>query len=261
MKGGNGTPENFMRIGNSLLTLFIAWFGGTAFQIPLHEEPIWDFGTGSITSPDRRLTAIKELLAACEATPESHSPGWARLFLRWGGRGFHFDRFFAFRHTDRHDANSASWLGTDTDRPAQNLLPDEFLDIRQVGVGFEFTPAGLVCSVNHRFVPSTGKWQRHRSTEFARHSSRAITPDEHTQGIQQLGKHENQRILEMSAKAFIKPNDCLFMLRKRSQRSRGMNGLVSCGFNPSDHAAGSPAHPVDPTGRWHPTGDGGKPGR
>jgi hypothetical protein len=130
---------------------------------------------------------IEELSEACEATPGTHSPRWARLLLRWSGREFYFDRFFAFSHTNRHDANSAPWLGNDTDGPAQYLLPDEFLDIRQVGVGFEFTPSGFDFWVNHRFVLSTGKWQRHRSTELARHSSRAITPDEHTQGIHQLG--------------------------------------------------------------------------
>jgi hypothetical protein len=54
---------------------------------------------------------------------------------------------------------------------------------------------------------------------------------------------------------------CLFMLRKDSQGSTEMNGLVRCGFNPLDHVAGSPAHPVDPTGRLRPTGDGDKPGR
>ncbi len=96
--------------------------------------------------------------AACEATPESHSPGWARLVLRWGGGGFHFNRFFAFRHTHRHDANSAPQLGSDSYCPALDLLPDEFLDIGQVGVGFEFTPAGFVFWVDHRSVLSTGSW-------------------------------------------------------------------------------------------------------
>jgi hypothetical protein len=28
LKGGSGTTENFVKIGNSLLTLFMAWFGG-----------------------------------------------------------------------------------------------------------------------------------------------------------------------------------------------------------------------------------------
>ncbi len=72
---------------------------------------------------------IEELLATCKATPESHSPRWARLVLRWGGRGFHFSWFFPFRDTNRHDANSTSPLGTDTYGPIQDLLPDEFLDI------------------------------------------------------------------------------------------------------------------------------------
>jgi len=101
---------------------------------------------------------IKELSAASETTPESHSPGWARLVLRWGGQGFHFNRFFAFRHTKRQDADSAPRLGSDTNRPPLNLLPDEFLNFGQVGVRFEFTPAGFVCRVNHRFDLSTGRW-------------------------------------------------------------------------------------------------------
>ena len=83
-----------------------------------------------------RLIGIEDVLVACEATPESHSPGWARLVLRWGGRGFLFNRFFPFRDTNRHDANSTFPLGTDTYRPVQDLLSDEFLDIGQVSVRF-----------------------------------------------------------------------------------------------------------------------------
>src|SRR5271166_4767632 len=105
-----------------------------------------------------RLIGIEDVLVACEATPESHSPGWARLVLRWGGRGFLFNRFFPFRDTNRHDANSTFPLGTDTYRPVQDLLSDEFLDIGQVSVRFEFPPAGFVRWVNHRFVLSTGRW-------------------------------------------------------------------------------------------------------
>jgi len=105
-----------------------------------------------------KLIGIEDVLEACEATPESHSLGWARLVLGWAGRGFHFDRFFAFRHTDRHDADSAPRFGSDTYRPPLDLLPDEFLDIGQVSVRFEFPPAGFVCWVNHRFVLSTGRW-------------------------------------------------------------------------------------------------------
>jgi len=101
---------------------------------------------------------IKELSAASETTPESHSPGWARLVLRWGGRGFLFNRFFPFRDTNRHDLNSTSPLGSDSYRPIQDLLPDEFLDIGQVSVRFEFPPAGFVYWVNHRFVLSTSRW-------------------------------------------------------------------------------------------------------
>jgi len=105
-----------------------------------------------------KLIGIEDVLVACEATPESHSPSWARLVLQWGGRGFHFNWFFPFRDTNRHDLNSTSPLGTDTYGPVQDLLPDEFLDFGQVGVGFEFTPAGVVCSVNHRSVLSPGRW-------------------------------------------------------------------------------------------------------
>ena len=97
-------------------------------------------------------------LAACEATPASYSPGQARLVLRWGGRGFHFNWFFAFRDTNRQDANSTARLGSNTNHPALDLLPDEFLDIGQVGGRFEVTPAGFVCSVTHQFVLSTGRW-------------------------------------------------------------------------------------------------------
>ena len=77
---------------------------------------------------------IEEALASCEATPESHSPGWARLVLRWGGWEIHFNWFFDFRDTNRHDANSIARLGSNTYRPVQNLLPDEFLDVGQVSV-------------------------------------------------------------------------------------------------------------------------------
>ena len=76
-----------------------------------------------------KLIGIEDVLVTCEATPESHSPGWARLVLRWGGWEIHFHRFFAFRQTNRYDANSTSPLGTDTYGPIQDLLPDEFLDI------------------------------------------------------------------------------------------------------------------------------------
>src|SRR5271165_747534 len=59
-----------------------------------------------------KLIGIEDVLVACEATPESYSSGWARLVLRWGGRGFHFNRFFPFRDTNRHDANSTARLGS-----------------------------------------------------------------------------------------------------------------------------------------------------
>ncbi len=105
-----------------------------------------------------KLIGIEDVLVACEATPESYSPGWARLVLRWGGWEIHFHRFFPFRHANRHDANSAPRLGSDSYCPALDLLSDEFLDFGQVSVRFEFPPAGFVCWVNHRFVLSTGRW-------------------------------------------------------------------------------------------------------
>jgi len=88
----------------------------------------------------------------------SNSPGQACLVLRWGGRRFLFNRFFAFRDTNRQDANSTARLGSNTNRPVQDLLPDELLDFGQVGVRFEFPPASAVCWVSHRSVPSTDTW-------------------------------------------------------------------------------------------------------
>ncbi len=108
--------------------------------------------------PGGKSTAINELLEACEATPEGNCFQRACLVLRWDGRGFHLDRFFPFWDTNRQDADSASSLGSNTYRPAQNLIPDERLDFGQVSFGFEFTPAGFVCWVNHRSVLSTDKW-------------------------------------------------------------------------------------------------------
>ncbi len=105
-----------------------------------------------------KLIGIEDVLVACEATPESYSPGWARLVLRWGGWEIHFHRFFPFRHANRHDANSAPRLGSDSYCPALDLLSDEFLDIGQVSVRFEFPPAGFVYWVNHRLVLSTSRW-------------------------------------------------------------------------------------------------------
>jgi len=105
-----------------------------------------------------KLIGIEDVLEPCEATPESYSSGQARLVLRWGGRGFLFNRFFAFRHTNKQDANSTASLGSNTNRPILDLFPDEFLDIGQVGGGFEVTPAALVCSVTHQFVLSAGRW-------------------------------------------------------------------------------------------------------
>lgn len=101
--------------------------------------------------------SVGEALAACESSSANHFSDRGTLFLRWGGRRFHFNRFFYFRDANRHDANSALPPWPDTNRPPPDLMPDEFLDIRQVGVRFEFTPAGVVCWMNHRSVLSTDK--------------------------------------------------------------------------------------------------------
>jgi hypothetical protein len=54
----------------------------------------------------------------------------------------------------RHDANTAIRSGTDTNRPPLDLLADEFLDIRQVRVGFEVTPVSAIARASHRCVLS-----------------------------------------------------------------------------------------------------------
>ncbi len=94
---------------------------------------------------------------ACKATPERHSPGWARLLLRWGGRGFS-NQFFLFWDSNRQDVDSTAPFGSDTNRSSLDFLSDEFLDFGQVSLGFEFTPAGFVFWVNHRSVLSAGRW-------------------------------------------------------------------------------------------------------
>jgi len=67
-------------------------------------------------------------------------------------------RFFGFWLSNRHDVNTAIRIGTDTNRPLLDLLPDEFLDFQQVGVGFEVTPESIVSRASHRSVQSmTGK--------------------------------------------------------------------------------------------------------
>ena len=75
--------------------------------------------------------------------------GWAGVLL---------PQFLGFRLSNRHDANTAIRIGTDTNRPLLDLLPDEFLDFRQVGVGFEVTPVSIISRASHRSVQSmTGK--------------------------------------------------------------------------------------------------------
>lgn len=105
---------------------------------------------------DGKLFGIEDELGACETTPETYGPGWAHLVLRWGGRGFHFNRFFAFRDTKRQDADSTAPLGSDTNRPSLDFLSDDFLDFGQVSFGFEVTPAGFLCGVSHQIVLSAG---------------------------------------------------------------------------------------------------------
>ncbi len=75
--------------------------------------------------------------------------GWAGVLL---------PRFLGFRLSNRHYANTAIRIGTDTNRTLLDLLPDEFLDFRQVGVGFEVTPVSIISRASHRSVQSmTGK--------------------------------------------------------------------------------------------------------
>ncbi len=44
LKGGSGTTENFVRIGNSLLTLFMAWFGGQLSRYLYTKHRKWNSG-------------------------------------------------------------------------------------------------------------------------------------------------------------------------------------------------------------------------
>ena len=63
-------------------------------------------------------------------------------------------RVLGSRPSNGLDANTAIRIGTDTDRPLLDLLPDEFLDFRQVGLGFEFTPVSIISRACHRSVLS-----------------------------------------------------------------------------------------------------------
>ena len=142
--------------------------------------------------PCGKSNGVEELLAACEATPETHGLGWARLFMRWDGQGLNFDRFFLLRDTNRQDADSAAPLGSDTNCPSLDLLSDEFLDIGHVGVRFEFPPAGFVCWVNHENV-----FRGAGRNDVVPRSSLGIPHEgirhEDTQGIQRL---ESMKIKE-----------------------------------------------------------------
>ncbi len=79
-------------------------------------------------------------------------PEWARHFLQWAG--VLLTRFLGFRRSNRHDANTAIRIGANTNRPLLDLLPDPFLDLRQVGVAFELTPVSIISRASHRSVQS-----------------------------------------------------------------------------------------------------------
>ena len=90
--------------------------------------------------------------------------------------------------------DAAPRLGADTDRAVLDLLPDEFLDIGQVGVGFEVTPVSLVCSAESSVCPIFG---RVVTTSFHGDCSVLLTEQrsafENTQGIQQFGSVKFKR--------------------------------------------------------------------
>jgi hypothetical protein len=54
------------------------------------------------------------------------------------------------------------------------------LNLGQMSIGFEITPTGLVCRLNHQFILSTGKWYLYRSTGFARSVREQIPTAEDT---------------------------------------------------------------------------------
>ena len=76
--------------------------------------------------------------------------GWSSLGTGWG----FIASVLGFTRAYRHDANAAIRIGTDTNRPPLDLLADEFLDIGQVGVGFEVTPVSAIAQASHRCVLS-----------------------------------------------------------------------------------------------------------
>jgi hypothetical protein len=95
---------------------------------------------------------INELSSTCGACPANWSAPLGGLVPpgNRGRRGVHRRRSSALGHADRQDENPAARLGPDTDRPAEDLLPDECLHLGQMGVGFQFTPVVQVC---HRRPP------------------------------------------------------------------------------------------------------------
>ena len=99
-----------------------------------------------------------ELLAACEKMPGNRPLKYARPHLEIGLAGLHLDELSALGDTNRHDTNAATRLGTYTNRPPLDLLPDDFLDIGQVGIGFEVTPVSVIPRMLHRSVLSMAWW-------------------------------------------------------------------------------------------------------
>ena len=71
-----------------------------------------------------------------------------------GWAGVLSTRFLAFRLSNWHDANTAIRIGADANCPLLDLLPDEFLDLRQVSVGFKVTPVSILARASHRSVQS-----------------------------------------------------------------------------------------------------------
>jgi hypothetical protein len=76
--------------------------------------------------------------------------GWSSLGTELGP----IASVLGFRMGYRHDANTAIRSGADTDRAALDLLPDKFLDLGEVGLGFEVTPVSAIARASHRCVVS-----------------------------------------------------------------------------------------------------------
>jgi hypothetical protein len=64
----------------------------------------------------------------------------------------------SFSRSISENTNTAITIGADTKRPLLDLSPDQFLDLRQVGVGFKVTLVSIVSRASHRFFQlTTGK--------------------------------------------------------------------------------------------------------